>query len=129
MAEHLPRDFRERAFKFTCQLFDFCDELGRIPGPTRQVAYQLFDAGSSIGANLAESKGSYSRRERAAKNAVSLKEAHESKYWLRVAAAKALGKKDMRDWLLQEADEFAAMLTVSVRRLRGEDTSPPREDS
>jgi four helix bundle protein len=45
----------------------------------------LFDAGSSIGANLAESKAAYSRKELAAKNAISLKESHESKYWLRVA--------------------------------------------
>jgi len=80
----------------------------------------LFDAGSSIGANLAESKGSYSRKELAVKNAISLKESHESKYWLRVAHAKGLGDKDRCEWLLQEADEFAAMLTVSVRRLQNE---------
>jgi four helix bundle protein len=84
------------------------------------LANQLFDAGSSISANLAESKGSYSRRELAAKNAISLKESHESKYWLRVANAKRLGNHTLREWLLREADEFAAMLTVSVRRLQGE---------
>jgi four helix bundle protein len=86
----------------------------------------LFDAGSSIGANLEESKASYSRRELASKNAISLKESHESKYWLRIAAAKSLGQKDLREWLLQEADEFVAMLTVSVRRLQ---TEPDPQDS
>jgi four helix bundle protein len=80
----------------------------------------LFDAGSSIGANLEEAKASYSRRELALKNAVSLKESRESKYWLRVAAAKSLGNEDLRNWLLQEADEFVAMLTVSVKRLQTE---------
>src|SRR5262245_65680862 len=90
-----------------------------------------FDAGSSIGANLAESKRSYSRKELAAKNAISLKESHESKYWLRIAEAKLLGDPALRAWLLQEADEFCAMLTVSVRRLRGEcqrSESPEPED-
>jgi four helix bundle protein len=120
MTRENPEDFRERSFRFTCKLFDFCEDLARTPGPRRQVANQLFDAGSSIGANLAESKASYSRRELAAKNAISLKESRESKYWLRVAAAKSLGKKDLRDWLLQEADEFVAMLTVGVRRLQAE---------
>ena len=120
MAERLPEDFRERAFRFTCKLFDYCEDLARTPGPARQIANQLFDAGSSIGANLEESKASYSRRELASKNAISLKESRESKYWLRVATAKSIGKKDLREWLLQEADEFVAMLTVSVRRLQTE---------
>jgi four helix bundle protein len=120
MADTLPEDFRERAFRFTCKLFDFCDDLARTPGPTRQIANQLFDAGSSIGANLEESKASYSRRELASKNAISLKDSREAKYWLRVATATLLGKKDLRAWLLQEADEFVAMLTVSVRRLQTE---------
>jgi four helix bundle protein len=94
--------------------------LARTPGPARQIAHQLFDAGSSIGANLEEAKASYSRRELASKNAISLKESRESKYWLKIATAKSLGKKDLREWLLKEADEFVAMLTVGVRRLQTE---------
>lgn len=120
MTDHLPEDIRERAFKFTCKLFDFCEDLARNPGPTRRLANQLFDAGSSIGANLEESKAAYSRRDLAAKNAISLRESRESKYWLRVATAKSLGQKEPREWLLQESDEFVAMLTVSVRRLQTE---------
>lgn len=120
MTDHLPEDIRERAFKFTCKLFDFCEDLARNPGPTRRLANQLFDAGSSIGANLEESKAACSRRDLAAKNAISLRESRESKYWLRVATAKSLGQKERREWLLQESDEFVAMLTVSVRRLQTE---------
>jgi len=126
MPHNYERDFRERAFRFTCKLFDFCEDLARTPGPARQIASQLFDAGSSIGANLAESEAAYSRRDMAAKNAISLKESKESKYWLRVAKEKSLGKKDLCEWLLQEADEFVAMLTVSVRRLQTE--PDPRQD-
>jgi four helix bundle protein len=115
-----PEDFRERAFRFTCRLFDYCADLARTPGPSRQLANQLFNAGSSIGANLAESKSSHSRKELAAKTAISLKESHETKYWLRVANAKSLGERSIREALLQESDEFVAMLTVSVRRLQTE---------
>jgi len=46
--------------------------------------------------------------------------------WLRVAEAKSLGRKDLRERLLQESDEFVAMLTVSVRRLQTE--PDPRDD-
>src|SRR3954447_22384166 len=120
MANKAPEDFRERAFRFTCELYDYCDELARSPGPSRRLADQLFDAGSSIGANLAESKSAHSRKELAAKAAISLKESHETKYWLRVANAKGLGERALRESLLQESDEFVAMLTVSVRRLQTE---------
>ena len=65
-------------------------------------------------------KARTSRKGLAAKNAISLKESHETKYWLRVAQAKSLGERGLREWLLQEADQFAAMLTVSVRRLQTE---------
>lgn len=79
MPDKPPEDFRERAFRFTCKLFDYCEDLARTPGPTRQLANQLFDAGSSIGANLEESKAAYSRRELASKNSISLKESREAK--------------------------------------------------
>jgi four helix bundle protein len=125
MRDKPPSDLRERPFQFTLELFDFCEELARTPGPRRRIADQLFDAGSSIGAKLAESRAAYSRRELASKNAISLKESHESKYWLRIADAKSLGQKELREWLLQESDEFVAMLTVSVRRLQTE--PDPRE--
>ncbi|PYR57132.1 MAG: hypothetical protein DMF91_20210 [Acidobacteria bacterium] len=125
MADRLP-DFRERAFRFTCKLFDYCQDLARTPGPVRQIAHQLFDAGSSIGANLEESKASYSRRELASKNAISLKESRESKYWLRVATAKSLGKKDLREWLLQEAVESCfTQRTQSIVRSRRRRTRAP----
>jgi four helix bundle protein len=118
VAEQRSRDWCERAFQFTCKLFDFCDDLARFPGPRRQLANQLFNAGSSIGANLEESRAAYSRRELAAKNAIALKESRESTYWLRVAAAKSVGDPHLRAWLQQEAAEFVAMLTTSVRKLR-----------
>jgi len=114
----MPEDWCERSFQFSCRLFDFCEELARNPGPHRRLANQLFDAGSSIGANLAESKGAYSRRELTAKNAIALKESRESNYWLRLADSKSLGNSELRAWLLRESREFVAMLTASVRKLR-----------
>ena len=56
MSDSYGREFRERAFRFTCDIFDYCEELAAQPGMRRRVAYQLFDAVSSIGANLEEAK-------------------------------------------------------------------------
>jgi four helix bundle protein len=89
-----------------------------MPGMARRVAYQLFDAASSIGANLEEAKAAYSRRDYSAKYAISLKESREAKYWLRVAEARSLGEVERRRRLLRESDEFVAMLTAGVKRLQ-----------
>ncbi len=51
---------------------------------------------------------------------IALKESRECKYWLRMADACSIGDAEMRTLLLQESDEFVAMLTVSVKRLQTE---------
>ena len=113
-----PIDIRERALRFTCDVFDYCEVLAVRVGMSRHIAYQLFAAASSIGANLEEAKAGYSRRDFTAKTAISLKECREAKYWLRVADATALGPSGARNRLLAESDELVAILTVSIRRLQ-----------
>ena len=117
------QDLRQRTFRFTCDIFDFCEDLACVPGIARRIAYQLFDAGASVGANQEEARAAYSRREFAAKNAISLKECREAKYWLRLTDARSLGNPQRRERLLQEVDELVAILTTSVKRLQ---TQPPR---
>ena len=122
MSERPGDTLRRRAFLFSCLLFDFCQELAAQPGMARRLAYQLFAAGAAIGANLEEAKAAYSRREFAAKNGISLKEARETNYWLRLADAKALGDNTTRQNLLRESSEFVAMLTTAVKRLQSPQT-------
>jgi len=119
MSSTKPEDIRERAFRFTCDLFDYCEDIALISGMSRRVAYQLFDAGGAIGANLEEAKAAYSRKEFAAKNAIALKESRESRYWLRVSNAKSLGEGQTRLRLLDESNQLVSILTTIVRRLQG----------
>jgi four helix bundle protein len=113
-----PEDLRKRTFRFTCDVYEYCQGLERLPGLPRRIAFQLFDAAASVGANLEEAKAAYSRREFSAKNAISLKECREAKYRLRVAEAKSLGNKQECARILGEADELIAILTTTVRRLQ-----------
>ena len=78
MTAEKPRDLSERTFRFACDVVNFCRKLSAEPGVVRQISWQLADAGTSIAANYEEAKGSYSRREFAAKNAIVLKEAREA---------------------------------------------------
>ncbi|HEV8211921.1 MAG TPA: four helix bundle protein [Vicinamibacterales bacterium] len=118
MSTPSPEDLFERSFRFTCDVYDYCEDLVRLRGLPCRLAYQLFDAAGSVGANRAESKSSYSDKEFASKNAICLKESREARFWLRVADAKALGNSDRRKRLLQESNELVSIYAVIVRKLK-----------
>src|SRR5438128_1035843 len=91
-----PPDLFERSFNFTSDVYDYCKDLVRLRGLPCRLAYQLFDAAASVGANRTESKSAYSDKEFAAKNAICLKESREARFWLRLAEKRALGNPTMR---------------------------------
>jgi len=49
-----------------------------------ELARQILKSGTSIGANVEESIGGYSRKDFSAKMGIAYKEARETKYWLRL---------------------------------------------
>jgi len=81
----------------------------------RRLAYQLLDAAGSLGANLEESADGQTKRDFIAKQFIALKEARESRFWLRViSAAYPEVAPTLRDQL-RESNELVAMLTASLK--------------
>jgi four helix bundle protein len=114
-----PGDLAERTFRFACDVVRFCRKLAQEPGVTRHMAWQLADAGTSVAANYEEAKGSYSRREFAAKNAIVLKEAREARLWLRIMLECGLaGDEHEARRLHDECDQLVGIFITVVRRLR-----------
>jgi four helix bundle protein len=119
MTSAKPRDLGERTFQFACAVVRFCRKLSIEPGVVRHIAWQLADAGTSIAANYEEAKGAYSRRDFVFKNSVVLKEARESRLWLRVILACELVSQGGAQVLYDEANELVGIFTASVKTLRG----------
>ena len=118
-----PHDLGERTFQFACDIVRFCRKLSTEPGIVRQIAWQLADAGTSIAANYEEAKGAYSRRDFVFKNCIVLKEARESRLWLRIILTCRLAVDEEVRPLYDEANELVGIFTAGVRTLRG-----PRHD-
>ena len=68
----------ERTFNFAVRIVKLCSFLDEKPGVSRTISYQLLKAGTSIGANTAESKSGQSRKDFLNKLEIALKEARET---------------------------------------------------
>ena len=88
-------------------------------GPAQKhIAVQLVEAATSIGANLEEATAGQSKPDFIAPNVRSLKEARESRYWLRIIEATEPDLKPELQPFLGEANELVAIMTALVRTAR-----------
>jgi len=83
------------------------------------MSRQLMRAATSIGANLQEADAGQSRADFLSKCTISLKEAREALYWLRLLMA--TGKLDgSGEALVHECDRIVAVITTIVRNTKGD---------
>jgi four helix bundle protein len=66
---------------------ELCKLLEEKRGIGRTLGWQLLRAGTSVGANVEEAQAAQSRADFINKNAIALKEARETDYWLRLLDA------------------------------------------
>jgi four helix bundle protein len=110
-----PQKIQERAFEFACRIVKLHRELLRKDATARKLANQVLDSGTSVGANLEEAEAGQSKSDFISKCRISLKEARETLYWLRIFGRAEIVKPKQIDPLIQEAREIVAILTTIVR--------------
>jgi len=80
------------------------------------IAKQMLRAGTSIGANIAESRYAQSKADFASKLQIALKEAAETEYWLELLRDAELVESGLAfDSICDECTELIRMLTSSVK--------------
>jgi len=109
------RIISERAFRFACRIVKLCESLWKGGPAARKIADQLFDAGTSIGANSHEAQGGQAKPDFVAKLAISRKESWETIFWLKLAIATSVVTKEAVAWELDEAQQLKAMITQAVK--------------
>jgi four helix bundle protein len=113
-----PFELSERTFLFACDIVSFCLVLSQRPGAHRQIAGQLLRAGTSVGANQEEAKAAYTPRDFACRNSIVLREARETRFWLRLVVATGLSTDTRLAPLLAEANELVAIYITTVRKAK-----------
>lgn len=108
------RIISERAFEFAVRIVRLCDRLCNADRSARKIADQLFDSGTSIGANAFEAQGGQTKPDFLARLSVSRKESWETSFWLRLAIATSIVKEAVA-WELDEAHQLKAMITAAIK--------------
>jgi four helix bundle protein len=116
--ENKRKDVKERSFEFAVRIIKFVQKLPRNHAGYK-IGGQLLEAGTSVGANVEEATGGFSRKDFTYKMGVALKEARESNYWLRLIKVSELAKGDELDSLLMESEELRKILTSIVKTSKG----------
>mgnify|MGYP001329138825 CR=1 FL=1 len=78
------------------------------------ISKQLLRSGTSIGANIEEALAGQSKKDFTAKMSISLKEARETKYWLRLLKDSELTLINVESNLI-DIEELIRMLTAIVK--------------
>ena len=105
------RIISERAFEFAVRIVPLCDRLWNADRSPRKIADQLFDSGTSIGANVYEAQGGPTQPDFLARLAVARKESWETIVWLCLAIAPSIVTKEAVEWELDQAQQLGAMIT------------------
>ena len=83
------------------------------------IAKQMLRAGTSIGANIAESRYAQSKTDFTSKLHIALKEAAETQYWLELLRDAELVKSDKAfTSLCDDCTELLKLLTSSVKTVK-----------
>ena len=109
-------DLLERTFLFGVRTLKFLRNLPVSP-EYQIIRYQLGKSSTSVGANYEEAQAGLSRADFRNKVRISLKEARESNYWLRVIAAMHETSEEEIRFLLKESLELKSILASICNKL------------
>ena len=103
---------QERARAFLVRVCEFCESLPKSES-SRRIVPQLIDSAGSASSNYNGACRARSRKEFAAKIGVCVEEASESLEWLLSLKAANIGSPQMREELIDEANQLTAIFSAS----------------
>ena len=106
--------FLKRLLDFAVRIIKLASKLPKTPAGFA-IATQLIKAGTSIGANAEEAQDASSLKDFIQKLSIALREARETRYWLKVVKASELVSSDYADKELTECGEIIGVLTSSIK--------------
>lgn len=101
-----PQDIQDRTFEFAVQIIELYKYL-QYEKKEFVLAKQVLRSGTSVGANIEEANSAQSKKDFVAKLSISLREARETNYWLRLLKRTGYIKKND---LIDESEELMKII-------------------
>jgi four helix bundle protein len=113
----LPQDnkkIKERAFEFAINIIKIVGNVSKDPAGFI-LGRQLVKSGTSIGANIEEATGAFSKDDFIFKMNIALKEARETNYWLRLLYDSGMLKSEDVKNALRESEHSRNIISAIVK--------------
>lgn len=108
---------QEKSFNFSLKIIHLYMELVREKEFV--ISKQLLKSGTSIGANVEEAIAGQSRKDFISKLSISLKEARETSYWLRLLDKSELTNKNVKSYI-QDIYSIINILSAIVKTTKSQ---------
>jgi four helix bundle protein len=102
----------EKSFAFAVRIVKLCKYLEKNSDVAKSVINQLLAAGTSVGANLEEVVAGQTKADFIHKNSISLKEARESNYWLRLILATSKFDEKVKSGIVELENESLSIAKI-----------------
>ena len=106
----------EKCMNFSIRIIGLCKFLNEEKHEYR-IADQMFRSGTSIGANVAEAQCAISKSDFIAKLYISLKEANETLYWLRLLQRTQFINNRQFESVNNDCEELKRMLVSITKKM------------
>ena len=113
----MTNNVQEKSFAFAIRIVKLC-KLLQTQRKEHTLSNQLLRSGTSIGANITEAQNAQSRADFCSKLNIALKEASETKYWLRLLEATDYLTKVEFDSIYPECVELEKILVSSIKAIK-----------
>lgn len=105
---------KDKSYSFALKTVTFCKSL--IENKKEFVlSKQYMKSGTSVGANIEEASQAQSRNDFVSKMSIALKEAYESRYWIRLIRDSGYATKEETEGLITEITEIICLLVVIIK--------------
>jgi four helix bundle protein len=108
-------DIKERTFRFGVEIVRLVSTLPRNSAGYA-ISNQVVRSGTSIGANVIEGQNCGTKKEFIYTLTISLKEARETEYWLKIINEVKLADQNLVNRLLMEVSELIKILTTIIKK-------------
>ncbi len=107
----------QKSFEFSKSIVIFYEKYSK-EHKDNTLSKQLLRSGTSIGANIAEAQCGISKNDFISKMYISLKEANESAYWIRLLKETNLLEPNDANVLLEQVIEIQRMLLATLKTVK-----------